>query len=75
MRIQVVIGIESVGPEQNGDPGFTRRAAGWFLRPETAADPTLKEIRRMVSSAPGVHCAVAAAERRTGKWLFILRDN
>jgi hypothetical protein len=70
MRIQVVIGVESVGSAPHGVPGFARRAAGWFLRPENGAaarmEPTLEEIRRVVSCAPRLFHAVGIAERRTG---------
>jgi len=66
MRIQIVIGVDGLSPEQSNARGFARRAAGWFLRTETGADPTLEEIRRMVSSAPGLYRTVRVAERRTG---------
>jgi len=66
MRIQAVIGVEGLNPERNAARGLARRAAGWFLRPEAAADPTLKEIKRMVSAAPGLCQDVRVAERRTG---------
>ena len=66
MRIHVVIGVESLRPEQAGAQGLTRRAARWFLRSDTGADPTLEEIKRMVSSAPGLCQDVRVAERRTG---------
>jgi len=66
MRIQVVIGVEGLRPEHEIAKGLTRRAADWFLRPATGADPTLEEIKRMVSSAPGLCKDVRAAERRTG---------
>ena len=66
MRIRIVIGIEALRPEQDSTRGWASRVAGWFLRPDTAADPTLGEIRRMVASAPGLFQTVTVAERRTG---------
>ena len=66
MRIQIVIGVESLRPEPSGAQDLKRRAAGWFLRPEIGADPTLEEIRRMVLSAPALCQDVSVAERRTG---------
>jgi len=66
MRIQVIIGVDGLRPEQNAARGFARRAADWFLRAETGVDPTLEEIRRMVSTAPGLYRTIRVAERRTG---------
>jgi hypothetical protein len=66
MRVHVVIGVDGLRSEQNGAQDFARRAAGWFLRPEADADPTMEEIKRMVSSAPGLCHDLKVAERRTG---------
>jgi len=66
MRIQVVIGVEGLRLEHDSAQGLTRRAADWFLRPATGSDPTLEEIKHMVSSAPGLCKDVKVAERRIG---------
>ena len=71
MRMRVIIGVESVRPERKGDPGFTQRAADWFLRSETGGAPTLEEIRRMVAVAPGLSLTVGIAERQTGRMFTI----
>ena len=66
MRIQTIIGVEALRPEQDAAPSWFRRAAGWFLRPDTVIDPTLGEIKHMVASVPGLCQTVIVAERRTG---------
>ena len=66
MRIQVVIGVDALRPEQDAARSWARRATAWFLRPDIAADPTLEEIRRMAASSPGLCQTVKLVERRTG---------